>query len=340
MIPKIIHQTYISIDKLKLDKPEWDTLSQECKEINSEFQYMFWNDDDIDKFVSDNFNWFLPTFNSFQYKIQKIDAVRYMILYTYGGLYLDMDIKCLKSFSPLFETFTKPIYLPETSNVMFNKNISNMIMASVPNHIFWINVLKEIQKRQSSSVKVNEYIDVMTISGPLMLNDMYKQSKDDIGIISEKDFTVCNICNKNNNKEDVYAYHISSGSWNGSFTKILNLLYCMCWVFLILVIFTYYGLKNGFITNRVIAGFIIGIVYFFLAEGGRGGESYSDKCWKRKQNDLLRHNKVYLFVILFLYIDHKYSCSTLKTSIELLLGAWIGLHLTQDIIERNNEINV
>ena len=122
---------------------------------------------------------------------------------------------------------------------------------------------------------------------------------------------------------------MSDGSWNSKSTQILNVVYCMWWILLILIIVSIYGWKKSIINTRIIIGFIIGIVYFFLAEGGKKGESFSNKCWKRKQNDFLRHNKVYLFVIILFYIDYKYPCSMLKYATELLLGAWIGLHASQ-----------
>src|ERR1700753_1520629 len=102
-IPKIIHQTYIDRERLKIDKPEWFKMSQECIYLNQDFEYIFWGDMKIQTFMEQNFAWFIPTFNSFPHLIQKIDAFRYAMLEYFGGFYIDMDIKCLKPFDDLLK---------------------------------------------------------------------------------------------------------------------------------------------------------------------------------------------------------------------------------------------
>lgn len=42
-------------------------------------------------FIEDNYNWFLPTYDSYKFPIQRVDVMRYFIIRYYGGIYLDLD---------------------------------------------------------------------------------------------------------------------------------------------------------------------------------------------------------------------------------------------------------
>ncbi len=51
--------------------------------------------------------------------IQKIDFAKYCIIYTYGGVYVDMDSECLKSIDGLFTG--KKIYFVDLDTDIFEK---------------------------------------------------------------------------------------------------------------------------------------------------------------------------------------------------------------------------
>jgi len=36
--------------------------------------------------------WFLETFDSYPYNIERADVIRYFALYHFGGIYLDLDL--------------------------------------------------------------------------------------------------------------------------------------------------------------------------------------------------------------------------------------------------------
>jgi mannosyltransferase OCH1-like enzyme len=38
--------------------------------------------------------WFLETFDSYPYPIQRADAIRYFVLHHFGGIYIDLDDVC------------------------------------------------------------------------------------------------------------------------------------------------------------------------------------------------------------------------------------------------------
>ena len=89
IIPKIIHQTYKTFDTIP-DK--WLYTQQLVRTHNADFEYMFWTDATLREFLHTNYPYFLSTYDSYPYTIQRIDAVRYFLLYHYGGFYIDLDI--------------------------------------------------------------------------------------------------------------------------------------------------------------------------------------------------------------------------------------------------------
>ena len=100
-IPKIIHQIWFQgeehiPDHLKVYHQSWiDT--------NPRFEVKVWDESTIQQEV-DSFsdNDVKDMYNNYRYMIQKIDLAKYIILYNYGGIYIDMDTKCLQAITDDF----------------------------------------------------------------------------------------------------------------------------------------------------------------------------------------------------------------------------------------------
>ncbi|KAH9938218.1 nucleotide-diphospho-sugar transferase [Fomitopsis serialis] len=96
-IPRILHQTW----KTETLPEKWADVSQGCRDLMPDYDYMLWTDASSREFISENYPWFLETFDGYKYPIQRADAIRYFILHHYGGVYLDLDIGCLRPLDPL-----------------------------------------------------------------------------------------------------------------------------------------------------------------------------------------------------------------------------------------------
>lgn len=96
MIPKIIHYCWLSNDPIP------DKL-QECmnswKEKLQGYKFMLWN---FDRFDINSSLWVKQAFEAKKYAFAA-DYIRLYSVYHYGGIYLDMDVKVLKSFDDLLE---------------------------------------------------------------------------------------------------------------------------------------------------------------------------------------------------------------------------------------------
>jgi len=96
-IPKIIHQTYMSRETL----PQEIQLNiDRLKRLNPDWEYRFYDDEDIEKYITRNFPDVLPYYVSInsKYGAARADLFRYLVIYNEGGVY--MDIK---------STFIKPL---------------------------------------------------------------------------------------------------------------------------------------------------------------------------------------------------------------------------------------
>lgn len=114
-IPKIIIQT----GKTK-NPPKYSAFIEGVKTKNPKYQYLFFDDDDIETFLKEHYPEYWTTYERLPLLIQKIDFFRYIAVYHYGGIYLDLDMKVLKPFDdallnhetvfPVDEYLTKPLH--------------------------------------------------------------------------------------------------------------------------------------------------------------------------------------------------------------------------------------
>lgn len=127
-------------------------------------EYMLWTDASSREFIAEHYPWFLDTFDGYTYPIQRADAIRYFILYHYGGIYLDLDIGCLRPLDPLL---VYPIILPKTIPV----GVSNDLIFAEARHPFMEQTIHGLMGFDHSWVL--NYPTVMFSTGPMFLSAQY-----------------------------------------------------------------------------------------------------------------------------------------------------------------------
>jgi len=136
LVPRIIHQTYRNIYSIPF---KWQQASNSCRNINSDYKYKFWSDEEGRRLIEKEFPSLLLTFDSYPYDIQRADVIRLVVLYVYGGIYLDLDIICKKSLDQLLNY---QFILPQTTPV----GLSNDFIVSQAKHPFLLQVLNNLPK--------------------------------------------------------------------------------------------------------------------------------------------------------------------------------------------------
>lgn len=151
------------------NKNKWSEIWHKCYNIweSSPYKIKMWNDEDVDQLLKKDDAEFFDIINKLD-PIYKFDYVRYVILEKFGGAYFDMDVEVLIDFIPLLNP--NKIYLSEGEK---NCLISNHIMISPPEFIFWYNIknyAKQKLIKNFSKCKDSEFWTIETV-GPIALSN-------------------------------------------------------------------------------------------------------------------------------------------------------------------------
>ncbi|KAF8318206.1 glycosyltransferase family 32 protein, partial [Clavulina sp. PMI_390] len=216
-IPRIIHQTW-KTDTL----PErWKAVSKTCTSIMPDYEYMLWTDASSRNFIAKEYPWFLATFDGYTYNIQRADAIRYFVLHHYGGVYLDLDVGCLRPLDPLLQF---SVILPKTIPV----GVSNDLMFSAKGHPFMEQTIHNLIPFDRNYFL--NYPTVMFSTGPMYVSAQYglytashpsRTPEDDVRILSKA------LYGKNAKPEEAphsfFSHHYGS-SWHADDAAFITFL--------------------------------------------------------------------------------------------------------------------
>ena len=100
-IPKIIHQTWKN-EEIPRKLVTW---IKSWLEKNPDYEYWLWTDESARKLIAERHPTLLKTFDGYTEGIRRADALRYVILYEFGGVYADMDVESLQSLDPMLRKY-------------------------------------------------------------------------------------------------------------------------------------------------------------------------------------------------------------------------------------------
>ena len=174
MIPKIIHQTW----KNETIPDNWKSYHDSWKKHfpEPEYKHILWTDKDNREFIKQNYNWFLDTFDNYPKNIQRADAIRYFILYHYGGIYADLDCEVRENFYQYLDQ--NNINLAESIHSNEKRNTMNHLMASNKNNEKWKKVFTNLEKKKKLGSTIQS-------TGPAILNVLKDEN---INVLGCKDF--------------------------------------------------------------------------------------------------------------------------------------------------------
>ena len=159
-VPKIIHQTWIERDHPWIKEGERLWL-----DINPDYEYRFYTDNDITEFMREHFD---DEVNECYSRINcgalRADFFRYCVLYIKGGVYADIDHRPDKGDKPAeidWSTLSnviegedecvfvsQPVYKSQNLDIVFNA-----FLISVPGHPIFLEMIKKV----CSNIKNNLY---------------------------------------------------------------------------------------------------------------------------------------------------------------------------------------
>jgi len=227
MIPRILHQVWLGGSVPRV----WAEVAMSWRRFHPGWAYHFWTDAESQPFVQANYPEFLGTFESYAYPIQRADVLRYLLLHQFGGLYVDMDIECLRPMDPLLAgKRALVVHEPEAHATEGGRPayLSNAFIAAEPGHPLLDTLLQTLTREAAVAVT---HRDVLEMTGPLKFNEVFRAGVyPDIAVLdSSKVFPFSRetpelrkLLEKNNDTEPLrqsflnkgaYAIHYWANSW-------------------------------------------------------------------------------------------------------------------------------
>lgn len=225
---KIIHQIWFNFGN-GIDVPEkYKAYQKSWIKYHPNWEYILWNEEMGDELIKNKYNKYYEAYKNVKYPIMKVDILRYCILHQYGGMYADIDYKCLNSFDDYLDNNEHIIFLNEqpnaTYNAIFGRTVSNSLLISTKsNHPFWEKVINECFKRIMSYIISYHIYYVLMTTGPGLINDiLYELNKINnnkyIHLLPYDQFNYCNDCSrcKPSSTKKLYAVHDYASYWNSN----------------------------------------------------------------------------------------------------------------------------
>uniref|UniRef100_A0A1I8HQ23 Glycosyl transferase n=1 Tax=Macrostomum lignano TaxID=282301 RepID=A0A1I8HQ23_9PLAT len=161
-VPKILHQVFASERVYANYLP----FVNSCLSRNPDWQYYLWTDKTAEKLIVDRYPEFLAKYKQYTDNLEKADSIRYIVLHHMGGIYLDMDVECIRPFFPALEGIQAFLdqERPEQTNIGLAQRYSamNSAMGARPGHPFFRHVIDQLQ----AGTRVGE---ALRTTGPLAL---------------------------------------------------------------------------------------------------------------------------------------------------------------------------
>lgn len=174
-IPRIIHQIYEDTAGPPSHLLE---LSQSWKEKNPDWEYRFWGKAEMEEFLETHFPEFIPIYKNYPFNVQRWDAIRYLILYKIGGLYVDFDYECLEPMDVLLAGSTCCMGMEPTINAdvhNMKRIVGNAMMASIPGHKYFESLIEDMIENRDIVFSNYGPEQIMQTTGPFFTTRIYEK---------------------------------------------------------------------------------------------------------------------------------------------------------------------
>lgn len=188
--PKIIHQIWLQ---------GWEQLPEkfhknvnDLHRLNPDFTFKHWDEKSLQDECAKLGSKYLEKFNSFNVLMLKVEFGRYVVLYNYGGISVDLDMASLKPIQSVPDLDSSDFIV---SGAAFPANIiskiNNALIITTPKNIILKDLIHTIVKsntKESDYLTKELYINYTT--GPFMFNTVITKYPEAI-ILDNKYFEPC-----------------------------------------------------------------------------------------------------------------------------------------------------
>ncbi|XP_074660940.1 uncharacterized protein LOC141913334 [Tubulanus polymorphus] len=187
-VPKRIHQTW----KTENIPTSFKRHITSWVKLHPDWEYWLWTDSIADEFIKRRFPAYYPMYKNYGQGIHRADAIRYFILYTFGGLYADLDMEAFRPFDHLLNTHTAmiPEDHPAHSVVYWGRprpSTLNALMTSTPKHKYLRKIIEHLPRANKATSKS----DVLRKTGPFMTDAVLVAYEKSVGSESNRTVSLC-----------------------------------------------------------------------------------------------------------------------------------------------------
>lgn len=179
-IPLTIHQLWIDNSNPDRDPPsqydEWRDSVYKCN--SNVFSVRTWKKEEVLELLEQPIlKRFREMYTSLPSRTQS-DLARFLIIFTVGGLYLDVRMSCRRCLYPLLDRYKDNEILivkePAEHQTEGKERLSTLFMAGVPHHRFFFGMLEYIHGKWSRN-RQNHSFSVPDLGDPKSFHDYYSQ---------------------------------------------------------------------------------------------------------------------------------------------------------------------
>lgn len=199
--------------------------------LHPEWEYLFFDDVAVERFIATKFPQYQPVFHGFRYPIQKFDFFRYLAVFELGGFYFDLDVYLSEKIDPLlehecvfpFEELTLNRFLREKCGMDWE--IGNYAFGASPGNAFLEAVIENCIRAQRDPMWLRPMMDgvprllqsqfyIFNTTGPGLLSRTLAEHPDLLS--SVKVLFPPDVCDSAAwHQFGDYGVHSMEGSWRG-----------------------------------------------------------------------------------------------------------------------------
>ena len=209
VFPNLVHQIWSDENP----PAEWYPTRKTCIDMYERqgYTYKLWSFSDVEKLIATDYHWFLPTWRSYPYIVERADASKYFLLYHYGGIYMDLDVECVGDFDPILKNVSTGAHT--VARYTDPSGIAADTLMAKPRNPFFLHTITNLPS--ANGWYGIPYATIMFSTGPMYLGHSYNSfpCKEQIDTVPVSYLT------------ETYFVHHHASSWHGWDGHIITFFY-------------------------------------------------------------------------------------------------------------------
>nr|UMO78487.1 Glycosyltransferase [Pandoravirus belohorizontensis] len=186
VIPRILHKVWFDMGKgarppRRIYGPMDDAL-RALHPADEGWTIVEWGLASAERLITERYADLMPMWRSYASPIYKAEAIRYLVLLAFGGVYVDQDVMPLRSLAPMIARPADdggPRHVVLVKSPHWLREISNFVMAARPGSAVMAAAVADLPRRAASLWHVRDsFVGTMSVAGPRVLIAAWRRTAD------------------------------------------------------------------------------------------------------------------------------------------------------------------